>query len=95
MASSSTRSEKIDLRITAEAKKTLQAAAASQSRSLSEFVLESALQRAAETLPDRQRFGLDERRWKAFVAALEGRSRPLGRLQKLLHSRGPFDTGSK
>ena len=95
MASSSTRSEKLDLRISSEAKRTLQAAAASQSRSLSEFVLESALQRAAETLPDRQRFGLDEGRWKEFMAALEGRPRPLDRLKKLLRSRGPFDAGSK
>lgn len=95
MASSSTRSEKLDLRISSEAKRTLQAAAASQSRSLSEFVLESALQRAAETLPDRQRFGLDEARWKEFMAALEGRPRPLTRLTKLLRSRGPFDAGSK
>ena len=95
MASSSTRSEKLDLRISSEAKRTLQAAAASQSRSLSEFVLESALQRAAETLPDRQRFGLDEARWKEFMAALEGRPRPLARLTKLLRSRGPFDAGPK
>lgn len=94
MASSSTRSEKLDLRISADAKRTLQAAAASQSRSLSEFVLESALQRAAETLPDRQRFGLDEERWSEFMAALEGSPRPLARLEKLIRSRGPFDTGS-
>jgi uncharacterized protein (DUF1778 family) len=95
MASSATRSEKLDLRISPEAKKTLQAAAAAQSRSLSEFVLDSALQRAAETLPDRQRFGLDEGRWKEFMAALEGRPRSLARLQKLLRSRGPFDTGGR
>ena len=93
MASSATRSEKLDLRISPEAKKTLQAAA--QSRSLSEFVLDSALQRAAETLPDRQRFGLDEGRWKEFMAALEGPPRSLARLQKLLRSRGPFDTGGR
>jgi uncharacterized protein (DUF1778 family) len=94
MASAATRSEKLDLRISAEAKRTLQAAA-SQSRSLSEFVLESALQRAAETLPDRQRFGLDEVQWKQFMTALEGPPRPPARLQKLLRSRGPFDTGKR
>ena len=52
-----TRSEKLDLRLTPEAKRALQSAAAASQRSVSEFVLESALQRAAETLPDRQRFG--------------------------------------
>jgi len=95
MPPSSTRSEKLDLRISSEAKRTLQAAAASQSRSLSEFVLESALQRAAETLPDRQRFGLDEAGWRKFMAALEGRPRSLARLKRLLRSRGPFDAESK
>jgi uncharacterized protein (DUF1778 family) len=56
MPASATRSEKLDLRLIPEAKKTLNAAAAAVSRSVSEFVLESALARAAETLPDRQRF---------------------------------------
>ena len=84
MASSATRSEKLDLRLTPEAKKTLNAAAAAVSRSVSEFVLESALARAAETLPDRQRFELDAERWKAFQAALDAPARSLPRLSLLL-----------
>lgn len=94
MASTPVRSEKIDLRVSPEAKRTLQAAAAAQDRSLSEFVVESALGRAAETLPDRQWFGLDEGRWKAFLAALEKPATSRPRLRKLLRSRGPFDRGS-
>lgn len=90
-----TRSEKLDLRLTPEAKQTLHAAAASQSRSLSEFVLESALARAAETLPDRQRFGLDADRWAAFMDALDAAPRPLPRLAKLLTTPGSFDTDGK
>ena len=54
-----TRSEKLDIRLTPKAKRTLQAAAAAERRKVSEFVLESALARAEETLADRQRFGLD------------------------------------
>ena len=64
-----TRSEKLDLRLTAEAKRVLNAAAQASRRSVSEFVLESALARAQETLPDRQHFGLDAVRWEAFLAA--------------------------
>ncbi|MFM8707028.1 MAG: DUF1778 domain-containing protein [Planctomycetia bacterium] len=94
MASTPVRSEKIDLRVSPEAKRTLQAAAAAQDRSLSEFVVESALGRAAETLPDRQWFGLDEGRWKAFLAALEKPVTSRPRLRKLLRSDGPFDSGS-
>jgi len=51
-----TRTEKLDLRLTAEAKHTLAAAAQAQRRSLSEFVLESALGRAEEALADRRVF---------------------------------------
>ena len=94
MASTPVSSEKIDLRVSPEAKRTLQAAAAAQDRSLSEFVVESALVRAAETLPDRQWFGLDEGRWKAFLAALEKPATARPRLRKMLRSRGPFDHGS-
>lgn len=78
------RSEKLDLRLSREAKKTLHAAAAAQNRSVSEFVLESALAKAAETLPDRQRFALDAAGWKAFQAALDAPPRPLPRLKRLL-----------
>lgn len=86
-----TRSEKLDLRLTPEAKKTLQAAAAFQSRSVSEFVLESALARAAEALPDRQQFGLDAEAFQAFLEALDAPSRPMPRLARLFSTKGPFD----
>jgi len=85
MPVSATRSEKLDLRLTPEAKRALNAAAAATSRSVSEFVLESALARAAETLPDRQRFELDAERWKAFQVALDAPPRPLPRLARLLN----------
>ena len=65
------RSEKLDLRLTPEAKQTLFAAAEAARRSVSDFVLESALTRAEETLADRTRFGLDAGRWKAFQEALD------------------------
>jgi uncharacterized protein (DUF1778 family) len=50
MPTTETRSEKLDLRLTASAKRTLQTAAATN-RSVSEFVLESALARAEEPSP--------------------------------------------
>src|SRR6266550_6537308 len=86
-----TRSEKRDLRLTPEAKRVLNAAAQASRRSVSEFVLESALDRAQETLPDRQHFGLDAAHWKAFLAALDAPSRPLPRLQRLLTEPSVFE----
>ena len=79
-----TRSEKLDLRLTPSAKRTLRSAAEAAGRPVSEFVLESALARAEETLPDRQRFGLDAEQWTAFQAALEAPPRSAPRLAKLL-----------
>ena len=84
MPASATRSEKLDLRLTPEAKKTLNAAAAAASRSVSEFVLESALARAADTLPDRRRFDLTPEHWKQFQTALDAPPRSLPRLSRLL-----------
>lgn len=88
-----TRSEKLDLRLTREAKLALQAAAAASRRSVSEFVLESALARADEALADRRTFGLDAKQWKAFQTALDAPPRPLPRLKRLLKEPGFFDSG--
>jgi uncharacterized protein (DUF1778 family) len=85
------RSAKLDLRLTPEAKQTIVAAAAAAHRSVSEFVLESALDRAEETLADRARFGLDASRWKAFLAALDAPPQELPQLRRLIHEPGVFD----
>lgn len=86
-----TRSEKLDLRLTPEAKRVLNAAAQASRRSVSEFVLESALDRAQEALPDRRHFGLDADRWEAFLAALDAPPRPLPRLRRLLAEPSLFE----
>lgn len=91
MSRSQARSEKLDLRLTPSAKALLQEAASASSRSVSEFVLESALARAEETLPDRRHFGLDADSWSAFQAALDAPPRALPRLGRLLAERSPFD----
>jgi uncharacterized protein (DUF1778 family) len=87
-----TRSEKLDLRLTPDNKSLLQTAALALHRSVSEFVLESALSRAQETLPDRRHFGLDAERWTAFVNALDAPVRPLPRVSRLLAEPSVFDS---
>lgn len=86
-----TRAAKLDLRLSVEAKRTLHAAAQASHRSVSQFVLESALARAEETLADRQRFELDAERWVAFMAALDAPPRDLPRLRRLFDEATPFD----
>ena len=93
MATTTRRSEKLDLRLTADAKRTLSAAAKAMRRSVSEFVLESALARAQEALPDRQHFGLDAERWTLFLEALDAPTRPTPRLKRLLETPSIFESG--
>jgi uncharacterized protein (DUF1778 family) len=95
MPNAETRAEKLDLRLTPSAKRTLQIAARAARRSVSEFVLESALSRAEETLPDRQRFGLNATQWAAFQAALDAPPQPAPRLAKLLNKPSVFERGLK
>jgi len=84
MATSPLRSEKLDLRLTPGAKQTLQRAAAAAQRSLTDFVLESALASAAETLADRQSFQIDPEQWEVFVATLDAPPQVHPRLARLL-----------
>jgi uncharacterized protein (DUF1778 family) len=93
MAHAETRNEKLDLRLSSSAKRTLQTAALAAHRSVTDFVLESALARAEETLPDRQHFGLGDAQWKAFQLALSAPPRPSRRLAKLLKEPSVFERG--
>jgi uncharacterized protein (DUF1778 family) len=87
------RTEKLDVRVSPAAKAKLQAAASAAHRSMSDFVMESALSRAEETLAERRVFGLDAEKWAAFQAALDAPVRPLPRLEALLDEPGFFDSG--
>jgi len=95
MPPTTARSEKLDLCLTPQAKQRLYAAAQAEQRSVSEFVLHSALERAEETLSDRRVFTLPPAEWKKFLAALDAPPRPLPRLKKLLREPGLFDAKDK
>src|SRR5271169_5551856 len=85
------RSERVDLWMTPSAKRTLQRAAAVNDKTLSEFLLDSSLSAAFETLADRRVFQLDEVQWAAFMAALDMPPRDNPRLRMLLTTRAPWD----
>jgi len=72
-------------------KRLLQEAAQTANKSVSEFLLESALTAAAEALADRRLFVLDKDQWNAFVAALDTPPQPRPRLERLLREPGVFD----
>ncbi len=64
------RSERVDLRMTPGVKRTLQRAAAAVNKTLTEFLLDSGLTAAFDTLADRRVFQLDERQWTQFMKQL-------------------------
>jgi uncharacterized protein (DUF1778 family) len=85
MPTPSNRSEKLDIRITPEAKQILQQAAKERHTSISQFVLESALNSASAVLSERSRFMLDAGQWEAFMAALDSPPRRHARMERLLN----------
>ena len=85
------RSERIDVRTSASVKHLLQQAAQASNKTVSEFMLDSALTAASETLADRRLFLLDEDRWKAFIAALDRAPQSRPRLERLLREPSVFE----
>ncbi len=90
-AKRSTRSEKVDLRLTPQAKRRIQAAAEVQNKSVSEFVLDSALTTADVLLADQTGVRLNAKQWKAFMEALDSPPQYNERLERLLSEPSIFD----
>lgn len=78
------RSERVDLRMTPSAKQTLQQAASATNKTLTEFLLDTGLHAAYDTLADRRVFVLDKERWDEFMAALDAPPEDNPRLRALL-----------
>jgi uncharacterized protein (DUF1778 family) len=79
-----TRSERVNLRVTPVAKRTLQRAAAVANTTLTEFLLGTGLNAAFDTLADHRVFQLDQKRWNALMAALTSPPKDNPSLRKLL-----------
>ena len=91
MPSPSSRSEKLDIRITPEAKQILQQAAKQRHTTLSQFVLESALDSAGTVLAERSRLILNAEQWEAFMVALDAPPRRHPRMERLLNEPSILD----
>lgn len=88
-----TKTERIDIRTNASVKAMLQQAAAATNKTVSEFLLDSGLTAASETLADRRLFALDDAEWEAFQAALDASPQDKPALKELLSSPSVFDRG--
>jgi uncharacterized protein (DUF1778 family) len=78
------RVSRLNLRATERQKRLFETAASRRGVTVTEFVLESAQNRAEEILAEERHFVLPPERWKAFVAALDRPRRSKPRLRRLL-----------
>lgn len=85
------REERLEVRLTARAKRLLQRAATVRGQSISAFVLDSGINAAEETLADRREFRIPAKDYDAFVAALDAPAKRKPRLDKLLRDRSALE----
>jgi len=91
MRTGSSKSERLDIRITSEARQLLQEAAKERHTTISQFVLESALNSASAVLAERSRIRLDADQWAAFMEALDAPPLHHPRLERLLNEPSVLD----
>jgi len=83
-----TKSERIDVRASRQAKALLQEAARASHKNVSEFLLDAGIAMAHETLAQQRLFMLDDEQWEQFQAALDRPVQSKPALRKLLTEPG-------
>lgn len=90
-ADKQTRDVTINIRVKQHQRDLIDQAAEIQGKSRSEFMLESAYQRAKDVLLDQTFFELDEAKFKQFVELLDAPPSPNEKLQALLTTKAPWE----
>jgi uncharacterized protein (DUF1778 family) len=88
---SQTRDVTINIRAKQTQRDLIDHAAAVQGKSRSEFMLESAYQKAQDVLLDQRFFALDESKFKQFMAVLDASPVQNEKLHTLLATEAPWD----
>lgn len=89
--SSQNRDVTINIRVKQEQRNIIDRAAEVQGKTRSEFMLESAYQKAQDVLLDWAFFDLDPLKYQEFAALLDGVPQPNQELQKLLTTKSPWE----
>ena len=77
------RNRRFQLRATALEEELIKVAANRQGVNVTEFILRSAREKAEQSLADQTRFVLDNKQWRAFMAALDRPAQDKPRLRQL------------
>jgi uncharacterized protein (DUF1778 family) len=78
------RSKRIHLRATAPQERLIRSGAEASGTNLTEFILQSACIQAEHLLADRREFLVDDKQWRAFLAALDRPAKVNPKLAQLL-----------
>src|SRR5688572_20350960 len=77
------RDRRFQLRATASEEALIKVAAEREGVSVTDFIVRSARERAEQALSEQTRFVIDDKQWKAFLAALDRPPRDKPRLRRL------------
>ncbi len=77
------RNRRFQLRTTASEEELIKIAAEREGVNVTEFIIRSAREKAEQSLADQTRFVLDEKQWRAFMAALDRPVQDKPRLRQL------------
>ena len=77
------RDRRFQLRVTATEETLIKVAAELQGVNVTDFIMRSAYEKAEQALSEQTRFALDEKQWKAFMAALDRPAKTKPRLRRL------------
>jgi uncharacterized protein (DUF1778 family) len=91
MRTDTSKTERLDIRISAKARQILHEAAKERHTTISQFVLESALHSANAVLAERSRIRLNSDQWTAFMEALDEPPRRHPRMERLLNEPSILD----
>ncbi len=89
---SARRDAHLNIRLHAETRHLIDAAAAAEGKTVSEFVIDSARRNAIDALLDRRFFRLDRQAFAALSALLDRPPQPNAKLKQLLASRVPWES---
>ena len=78
-----TRIKRFNLRATSRQERLIKVAAERQGLNVTDFILESACEKAEQTLSDQTRFVLNDKQWKLFMEALDRPPQVIPPIRKL------------
>ncbi|MDZ4797535.1 MAG: DUF1778 domain-containing protein [Bryobacteraceae bacterium] len=82
-ANSQTRTKRLNLRATPKQEHLIRVAAERQGINFTDFILDSACEKAEQALADQTRFVINEEQWALFMKALDAPPRVIPQIQRL------------